>query len=34
MPSSLAKCVCINKARDYAHTFQNGSHTHGKFWKL
>ena len=34
MPSSLAKCVRINKARDYAHTFQNGSHTHGKFWKL
>ena len=34
MPSSLAKCVRINKARDYAHTFQNGSHTHSKFWKL
>ena len=24
----------LHKARDYAHTFQNGSHIHGKFWKL
>ena len=34
MPSSLAKCVRITKAIDYAHTFQNGSHTQGKFWRL
>ena len=24
----------LHKARDYAHTFQNGSHTQGKFWRL
>ncbi len=24
----------ITKARDYAHTFQNGSHIQGKFWRL
>jgi len=34
MSSSLAKCVRITKARDYAHTFQNGSHIQGKFWRL
>ena len=34
MPSSLAKCVRITKARDYSHTFQNGSHIQGKFWRL
>jgi ribonuclease P protein component len=26
--------VRITKARDYAHTFQNGSHIQGKFWRL
>ncbi len=34
MPSSLARCVRIIKARDYAQTFQNGSHTQSSFWKL
>ena len=34
MANSLAKCVRITKARDYAHIFQNGIHTQSKFWKL
>ena len=34
MTSSLAKCVRITKASDYADIFQNGTHSQSKYWKL
>ena len=34
MTNSLAKCVRISKAKDYANIFQNGTHTQSKYWKL
>ena len=34
MICSLARGVRITKASDYAHIFQKGKHTQGKFWQL
>jgi ribonuclease P protein component len=34
MNHSLAQGVRITDARDYAHIFQQGNHSQGKFWKL
>ena len=34
MNRSLAQGARITKARDYAHIFQQGTHSQGKFWKL
>jgi len=34
MNRSLFQGVRITKAKDYAHIFQHGVHTQGKFWKL
>ena len=34
MNRSLAQGVRITKAREYAHIFQKGIHSQGKFWKL
>ena len=34
MNRSLAQGARITKARDYAHIFQQGVHSQGKFWKL
>ena len=34
MNRSLAQSARITKARDYAHIFQQGTHSQGKFWKL
>ena len=34
MNHSLAQGARITKARDYAHIFQKGMHSQGKFWKL
>ena len=34
MNRSLAQRARITKARDYAHIFQKGMHSQGKFWKL
>ena len=34
MNRSLAQGARITKARDYAHIFQQGFHSQGKFWKL
>ena len=34
MNRSLVQGVRITKARDYAHIFQQGNHSQGKFWKL
>ena len=34
MNRSLAQGARITKARDYAHIFQKGMHSQGKFWKL
>ena len=34
MNRSLVPGVRITKARDYAHIFQQGTHSQGKFWKL
>ena len=34
MKRSLARSARITKARDYAHIFQQGITSQGKFWKL
>ena len=34
MNRSLVQSARITKARDYAHIFQQGAHSQGKFWKL
>ena len=34
MTCSLARGVRITKASEYAHIFQKGKHTQGKFWQL
>ena len=34
MNRSLVQGARITKARDYAHIFQQGIHSQGKFWKL
>jgi len=34
MICSLARGVRITKASDYAHVFQKGKRSHGKFWQL
>ena len=34
MTCSLTRGVRITKASDYAHIFQKGKHTQGKFWQL
>ena len=34
MTCSLTRSVRITKASDYAHIFQKGKHSQGKFWKL
>ena len=34
MNRSLVQGARITKARDYAHIFQQGVHSQGKFWKL
>ena len=34
MNCSLTQGARITKAREYAHIFQKGTHSQGKFWKL